>query len=70
MANLEKRIKVLEVTSIPVVAPRVPITFVSPVRGAVSARLRSGRMVVRLDDETEVQLLARIKHLEPAHAQS
>jgi len=70
MARLEKRIQALEVTSIPVVPPRIRITFVSPVRGAVSARLESGRMVMRLDDETEAQFLKRIEQMELHHAQS
>ena len=70
MASLEKRIKVLEVTAAPVVPPRIRITFVSPVRGAVSMRLWNGSMVERLEDETEAQFLARAEHMEPANAQS
>lgn len=70
MASLEKRIKVLEVTSVPGVPPRIHITFVCPVRGTVSARLWSGSMVDRRNDETEAQFLARVEHLEAAHAQS
>ena len=70
MASLEKRIKVLEVTSVPVVSPRIRVTFVSPVRGAVSMRLWNGSMVERLEDETEAQFLARAEHMEPANAQS
>ena len=70
MASLEKRIKVLEVTSVPVVSPRIRATFVSPVRGAVSMRLWNGSMVERLEDETEAQFLARAEHMEPANAQS
>ena len=68
-ASLEKRIKVLEVTRVPVVPPRIRITFVSPVRGAVSTRFWDGSMVERLDDETEAQFLERVEHLEAAHAQ-
>jgi hypothetical protein len=70
MANLDKRIKVLEVICAPVAAPRIRITFVSPVRGAVSTRFWDGCMVERRDDETEAQFLARVEHLEAAHAQS
>ena len=69
-ASLEKRIKVLEVTSVPVVPPRIRVTFVSQVRGAVSMRLWNGSMVERLEDETEAQFLARAEHMEPANAQS
>ena len=69
-ASLEKRIKVLEVTAAPVVPPRIRITFVSPVRGAVSMRLWNGSMVERLEYETEAQFLARAENMEPAHAQS
>ena len=69
-ASLEKRIKVLEVTGVSVVPPRIRVTFVSPVRGAVSMRLWNGSMVERLEDETEAQFLARAEHMEPANAQS
>ena len=69
-ASLEKRIKVLEVTSVPVVSPRIRVTFVSQVRGAVSMRLWNGSMVERLEDETEAQFLARAEHMEPANAQT
>ena len=70
MASLEKRIKVLEVTSVPVVPPRIHITFVCPVRGTVSARLWNGSMVERQGNETEAQFLARVEQLEPNHAPS
>ena len=70
MANLDKRIKVLEVICAPVAAPRIRITFVSPVRGAVSTRFWDGCMVERRDDETEAQCLAGVEQLEPNHAQS
>ena len=70
MASLEKRIKVLEVTSVPVVSPRIRVTFVCPVRVDVSMRLWNGSMVERLEDETEAQFLARAEHMEPANAQS
>ena len=70
MASLEKRIKVLEVTGVSVVPPRIRVTFVSQVRGAVSMRLWNGSMVERLEDETEAQFLARAEHMEPANAQS
>ena len=70
MASLDKRIKVREVTSVPVVSPRIRVTFVCPVRGAVSMRLWNGSMVERLEDETEAQFLARAEHMEPANAQS
>ena len=70
MASLEKRIKVLEVTSVPVVPPRIRVTFVCPVRGAVSMRLWNDSMVERLEDETEAQFLARVEQLEPNHAPS
>ena len=70
MASLVKRIKVLEVTRVPVVPPRIRITFVSPVRGAVSTRFWDGCMVERRDDETEAQFLARVEQLEPNHAPS
>ena len=69
-ASLEKRIKVLEVTGVSVVPPRIRVTFVSPVRGAVSMRLWNGSKVERLEDETEAQFLARAENMEPAHAQS
>ena len=69
-ASLEKRIKVLEVTGVSVAAPRIRITFVSPVRGAVSTRFWDGCMVERRDDETEAQFLARVEQLEPNHAPS
>ena len=69
-ASLEKRIKVLEVTRAPVVPPRIRVTFVSPVRGAVSMRLWNGSTVERKDDETEAQFLARVEQLEPNHAPS
>ena len=69
-ASLEKRIKVLEVTGVSVVPPRIRVTFVSQVRGAVSMRLWNGSMVERLEDETEAQFLARAEHMEPANAQS
>ena len=69
-ASLEKRIKVLEVTGVSVVPPRIRVTFVSQVRGAVSMRLWNGSMVERLEDETEAQFLARAENMEPAHAQS
>ena len=70
MANLDKRIKVLEVICAPVAAPRIRITFVSPVRGAVSTRFWDGCMVERRADETEAQFLARVEQLEPNHAPS
>ena len=70
MANLDKRSKVLEVICAPVAAPRIRITFVSPVRGAVSTRFWDGCMVERRDDETEAQFLARVEQLEPNHAPS
>ena len=70
MANLDKRIKVLEVICAPVAAPRIRITFVSPGRGAVSTRFWDGCMVERRDDETEAQFLARVEQLEPNHAPS
>ena len=70
MANLDKRIKVLEVICAPVAAPRIRITFVSPVRGAVSTRFWDGCMVERRDDETEAQFLARVEQLEPNPAPS
>ena len=70
MANLDKRIKVLEVICAPVAAPRIRITFVSPVRGAASTRVWDGCMVERRDDETEAQFLARVEQLEPNHAPS
>ena len=70
MANLDKRIKVLEVICAPVAAPRIRITFVSHVRGAVSTRFWDGCMVERRDDETEAQFLARVEQLEPNHAPS
>ena len=70
MANLDKRIKVLEVICAPVAAPRIRITFVSPVRGAVSTRFWDGCMAERRDDETEAQILARVEQLEPNHAPS
>ena len=70
MANLDKRIKVLEAICAPVAAPRIRITFVSPVRGAVSTRFWDGCMVERRDDETEAQFLARVEQLEPNHAPS
>lgn len=70
MANLDKRITVLEAVSGPVKAPRITVTFVSPIRGAVSARLSYGRTVERLDDETEGQFSARVRKLEAAHDQS
>lgn len=69
-ASLEKRIKVLEVTGVSVVPPRIRVTFVSPGRGAVSMRLWNGSMVERLEYETEAQFLARAENMEPAHAQS
>ena len=69
-ASLEKRIKVLEVTGVSVVPPRIRVTFVSQVRGAVSMRLWNGSMVERLEDETEAQFLARVEQLEPNHAPS
>lgn len=68
MASLEKRIKVLEVTRVPVVSPRIRITFVSPVRGAVSTRFWDGSKVERRDNETEARFLERVEHLEPAYA--
>ena len=70
MANLDKRIKVLEVICAPVAAPRIRITFVSPVRGAVSTRFWNGSMVERQGNETEAQFLARVEQLEPNHAPS
>jgi len=70
MANLDKRIKVLEAVSDPVKAPRITVTFVSPTRGTVSARLSCGRTVERVDDETEGQFLARVSRLEATHDQS
>ena len=54
----------------PVVSPRIRVTFVSPVRGAVSMRLWNGSMVERQDNETEAQFLARVEQLEPNHAPS
>ena len=69
-ASLEKRIKVLEVTGVPVVSPRIRVTFLSPVRGAVSMRLCNGSTLDRNDDETEAQFLARVEQLEPNHASS
>ena len=70
MASLDKRITVLEAVTDPVAAPRITITFVSPTRGTVSARLSYGRTVDRLDDETEGQFLARVRKLEATHDQS
>ena len=70
MASLEKRIKVLEAVTDPVAAPRITVTFVSPTRGTISARLSYGHTVQRLDDETEGQFLARISRLEATHDQS
>ena len=70
MANLEKRITALEAVSDPVKAPRITITFVSPTRGTVSARLSCGRTVKRLDNETEGQFLARVRKLAATHDQS
>jgi hypothetical protein len=70
MASLDKRIKVLEVICVPVIPPRIRITFVSPVRGAVSTRFWDGSKLERRGDETEAQFLARVEHLEAAHAQS
>ena len=69
MASLDNRIKVLEVISVSVVPPRIRMTFVCPVRGTVSAKLWSDSMVEHQDDETEAQFLARLEHMEPAHAQ-
>ena len=70
MAGLDQRIKVLEVIGVPVVSPRIRVTFVSPVRGAVSMRLWNGSTVERKDNETEAQFLARVEQLEPNHASS
>ena len=70
MASLDKRITVLEAVTDPVAAPRITVTFVSPTRGTVSARLSYGRTVERMDDETEGQFLARIIRLEATHDQS
>jgi hypothetical protein len=70
MASLDKRITVLEAVTDPVTAPRITVTFVSPTRGTVSARLSYGRTVERLDDETEGQFLARVSRLEATHDQS
>ena len=69
-ASLERRIKVLEVTGVSVGPPRIRVTFVSQVRGAVSMRLWNGSMVERLEYEAEAQFLARAENMEPAHAQS
>ena len=49
-ASLEKRIKVLEVTGVPVVSPRIRVTFVSPVRGSVSMSFCNCSMVERQDN--------------------
>ena len=70
MASLDKRITVLEAVTDPVAAPRITVTFVSPPRGTVSARLSYGRTVERVDDETEGQFLARVSRLEATHDQS
>lgn len=70
MASLDKRIEVLEAFSCPVAAPRIGVTFVSPIRGAVSARLSYGGTLERLDGETEGDFLARLRDLEAAHDQS
>ena len=69
MTALENRIKNLELTSTPAVQLRVHLTFVCPVRGAVSAGPCGGNRVDRQDDEPEAQFLARVHHLEVAHAQ-
>ena len=70
MASLDKRITVLEAVTGPVAAPRITVTFVSPTRGTVSARLSYGHTVQRVDDETEGQFLARVSRLEATHDQS
>jgi hypothetical protein len=70
MASLERRIKVLRVTGSPVVPPRISITFVSPSHGTVSARLWSGVMLERQDNETEALLLKRVRHMETSHDQT
>ena len=70
MASLDKRITVLEAVTDPVAAPRITVTFISPTRGTVSARLPYGRTVERVDDETEGQFLARVSRLEATHDQS
>ena len=70
MANLEKRIKVLEITERPVVPLRISVMFISPSRGTVSARLWGGKMLERQDDETEAQFLNRVQHMEATHDQT
>ena len=68
MASLEKRVQTLEATGATVAAPRLNIRFVSPVRGIVGARLQGGRTLLRHDDETEAQFLARVQKLEAPDA--
>jgi len=70
MASLDKRITVLEAVTDPVAASCITVTFVSSIRGTVSARLSYGRTVERVDDETEGQFLARVSRLEATHDQS
>lgn len=67
MANLERRIKVLEITERPVMPPRISVMFVSPSHGTVSARLWGGGILERQDDETEAQFLRRVRHMEATH---
>jgi hypothetical protein len=69
MASLEKRIKVLEVTRVPVVAPRIRDHLRQPSawhRQHEALEWQHGRAQ---DDETEAQFLARVEQLEPPHAQ-
>ena len=70
MARLEKRIEVLELSSASVKPPRITVTIVSPVHGAVGARLWGGHTVKRIDDETEEQFFKRVLQLEAIHGKA
>ncbi|PJI96443.1 hypothetical protein CLU85_1189 [Acidovorax sp. 69] len=67
MASLERRIEVLEVATRPVEPPRITVTFVSPSRGTVSARLWDGEILQRQDNGTEAQFLDRLQHIEATY---
>lgn len=67
MASLDKRIRAMELISVPVVSPRTLVTFVSPAHGVVGARLCGGNLLERQDDETEAEFLERVKRLEETY---
>lgn len=64
MANLERRIAVLEKVATPVNIPRVVVHFIRPGHGTVAMRhMPSGLRIERLGNESEAQFLVRAAHV-------